>query len=170
VQPLASELRGAMTLNGPGGAFELTCKADRIDAAGPGALAIVDYKTGQPPSGKQIAVGLSPQLPLEAMIALAGGFDGIRGTTVAELAHVRLSGGVVPGEYIPVNAVRDRAAITPDMLAAAASEGLLRRIAQFDLPRTAYLSRPRPQWIAREGDYDHLARVREWSQIEDDLP
>ena len=133
-------------------------------------MAIIDYKTGQPPSGKQIAAGLSPQLPLEAMIALAGGFEGINGSTIEELAHVRLSGGVLPGEYIPVNAVRDRVALTPDMLAAAASEGLRRRIAQFDQPRTAYLSRPRPQWIAREGDYDHLARVREWSQIEDDLP
>jgi ATP-dependent helicase/nuclease subunit B len=169
-QPLASELRGVAMLDGPAGAFSLSCKADRIDAMGPGALAIIDYKTGQPPSGKQIAVGLSPQLPLEAMIALAGGFEGINGSTIDELAHVRLSGGVLPGEYIPVNASRDRAALTPDMLAAAASEGLRRRIAQFDQPRTAYLSRPRPQWIAREGDYDHLARVREWSQIEDDLP
>jgi ATP-dependent helicase/nuclease subunit B len=168
-QPLASELRGVATFAGPAGAFALTCKADRIDAMGPGALAIIDYKTGQPPSGKQIAAGLSPQLPLEAMIALAGGFEGISGSTVGELAHVRLSGGVLPGEYIPVNASRDRAVLTPDMLAAAAAEGLRRRIAQFDQPRTAYLSRPRPQWISREGDYDHLARVREWSQIEDDL-
>jgi ATP-dependent helicase/nuclease subunit B len=168
--PLASELRGATVLPGPAGPFELRCKADRIDAAGASALAIIDYKTGQPPSGKQIAVGLSPQLPLEALIALAGGFAGITGRTIAELAHVRLSGGTPAGMYLPVNAQRGGAVVAPDLLAAEAREGLLKRIAQFDLPRTAYLSRPRPEWLAREGDYDHLARVREWSQVEDDLP
>ncbi|MBL8836079.1 MAG: hypothetical protein JNL66_07525, partial [Alphaproteobacteria bacterium] len=39
---------------------------------------------------------------------------------------------------------------------------LARRILQFDDPATPYLSRPRPQWLDHEGDYDHLARVREW--------
>ncbi len=163
-------MRGAAILDGPAGAFELRCKADRIDAAGAGALAIIDYKTGQPPSGKQIAAGLSPQLPLEAMIALAGGFAGIHGSTIADLAHVRLSGGTPAGAYLPANASRNGAVVTPDMLAVEAREGLLRRIAQFDRPRTAYLSRPRPEWLARDGAYDHLARVREWSQVEDDLP
>jgi ATP-dependent helicase/nuclease subunit B len=76
----------------------------------------------------------------------------------------------VAGQYIPVNASRDRMTVPPDTLAAEARAGLLRRIAQFDRPQTAYLSRPRPQWLAREGDYDHLARVREWSQIEEDVP
>jgi ATP-dependent helicase/nuclease subunit B len=170
IQPLASELRGTVMLDGPAGPFELRCKADRIDSVGAEALAILDYKTGQPPSGKQIAAGLSPQLPLEALIALAGGFPGIKGGTIAELAHVRLSGGVVAGQYIPVKAPRDRMLMAPDALAAEARAGLLRRLAQFDEQRTAYLSRPRPQWIAREGDYDHLARVREWSQIEEDVP
>ena len=170
VVPLASELRGATILDGPAGPFELRCKADRIDAAGADALAIIDYKTGQPPSGKQIAAGLSPQLPLEAMIALADGFAGIRGGTVAELAHVRLTGGTPAGVYLPVNAPRNGAVASPDMLAAEARAGLLKRIAQFDLLRTAYLSRPRPEWLARDGVYDHLARVREWSQVEDDMP
>ena len=42
-------------------------------------FAILDYKTGQPPTGKQVRMGLSPQLTLEAAILREGGFEGYRG-------------------------------------------------------------------------------------------
>ena len=48
-------------------------------------------------------------------------------------------------------------------LAEAALEGLRRRIATFDNENTPYLSRLRPMFLSYEGDYDHLARVKEWS-------
>ena len=53
----------------------------------------------------------------------------------------------------------------PDAAAVAAHafEGLTNRIAAFDREETPYLSRLRPMFEGREGDYDHLARVREWS-------
>ncbi|HEX2115991.1 MAG TPA: double-strand break repair protein AddB [Alphaproteobacteria bacterium] len=164
IQPLGTELRGALTFMAAGGPFELRCIADRIDATADGSLIIIDYKTGQPPSDRQVNSGLSPQLPLEAAIALAGGFPGIIARGIAELAFVRLSGGMPPGEYRYVSPSQDGVRVPPEALAAAAREGLLKRIAQFDLERTPYLSRPRPQWLSRPGDYDHLARVKEWSQ------
>jgi ATP-dependent helicase/nuclease subunit B len=34
---------------------------------------------------------------------------------------------------------------------------------QFADEKTPYLSRPMPQFASRFGDYDHLARVKEWS-------
>ena len=40
-------------------------------------FAILDYKTGQPPTGKQVRMGLSPQLTLEAAILREGGFEDI---------------------------------------------------------------------------------------------
>ena len=46
-------------------------------AATTARFAILDYKTGQPPTGKQVRMGLSPQLTLEAAILREGGFDGI---------------------------------------------------------------------------------------------
>jgi ATP-dependent helicase/nuclease subunit B len=165
IRALGTELRGKLTLAVAGGPFELRCIADRIDAAADGSLVIIDYKTGQPPSDKQVNSGLSPQLPLEAAIAVGGGFPQIGKRAVAELAYVRLSGGMPPGEYRPLKPSVDGVAVPVEALAAAARDGLLKRIAQFDLERTAYLSRPRPQWLAREGDYDHLARVKEWSQF-----
>ena len=150
---------GAAMLDGPAGAFALRGKADRIDAAGDGALAIIDYKTGSCRSGKQIARGFAPQLPLEADDRAAGGFAGIHGSTIADLAHVRLSGGRRPA-LSPRQCIAQRCRRDAGLLAVEAREGLLRRIAQFDRPRTAYLSRPRPEWLARDGAYDHLARVR----------
>ena len=53
----------------------ITCRADRIDLDDQGHLIIFDYKTGGLPSCKDVRDNLcEPQLPLEAAIALAGGF------------------------------------------------------------------------------------------------
>ena len=38
-----------------------------------------------------------------------------------------------------------------------------RLVAALGDPNTPYRSRPRPMFVARAGDYDHLARVKEWS-------
>ena len=48
--------------------FVLSARADRIERRHDGSFAILDYKTGQPPTGKQVRMGLSPQLTLEAAI------------------------------------------------------------------------------------------------------
>ena len=58
--------------------FILSARADRIERRHDGSFAILDYKTGQPPTGKQVRMGLSPQLTLEAAILREGGFAGIR--------------------------------------------------------------------------------------------
>ncbi len=79
--------------------FILSARADRIERRNDGSFAILDYKTGQPPTGKQVRMGLSPQLTLEAAILREGGFEGIAaGASVGELVYVRLSGNNPPGE------------------------------------------------------------------------
>jgi ATP-dependent helicase/nuclease subunit B len=156
-----TERRGELQLPGPAGAFLLTATADRIDAFGDGGLAIIDYKTGQLPKASDVQLGFSPQLPLEAAIAASGGFSGVPDGAVAELAYWRLSGGNPPGE---ITAIRADAAA----LAAEAKAGLERLIAAFDDRGTAYESRPRADSAPRFSDYDHLARVREWSAIGDE--
>jgi ATP-dependent helicase/nuclease subunit B len=160
---LATEVKGRREIAGPAGAFTLVCIADRVDLRRDGALAILDYKTGTVPTARQVGSGLSPQLPLEAAIALAGGLDGVAARAVGELSYVRLSGGADPGEYKPIEVKRDKTVVAPETLATEAFEALARRVAAFDDVATPYLSRPRPQWLARAGDYDHLARVSEWS-------
>ena len=83
--------------------FILSARADRIERRHDGSFAILDYKTGQPPTGKQVRMGLSPQLTLEAAILREGGFAGIAaGSSVSELGYVRLSGNNPPGEQKPL--------------------------------------------------------------------
>lgn len=153
---LVTEAEGERTLPGPAGPFKLTAKADRIDSLADGRLAIIDYKTGVVPKGTEIKLGISPQLPLEAIIASEGGFANVPAQPVAELAYWKLSGGRVRAEIH---------ALKGDAMAAAntALEGLVRLIAEFDNPGTPYRARPRPAAAPRFSDYDHLARVKEWS-------
>jgi len=154
--PVATEADGKLVLTGPAGPFTLTARADRIDRLNGGGLSVIDYKTGTLPSWPQVKSGLVPQLSLEAAMASAGGFDGVAAARVAELMYVRLSGGRQPGEA---------RALDEDLadVAARALDGLAKRIAAFDNPKTPYLSRPVPMFLSRFGDYDHLARVKEWS-------
>ena len=154
--PLDTEVKGNLTLSGPQGDFVLTARADRMDRLASGEIAVIDYKTGRVPSPKQVKSGLSPQLPLEAAIAAAGGFGDMAKETVGELLYIRLTGRTPPGEMKPVKGDAGE-------LAEATCEGLKNRIAAFDDENTPYLSRLRPMFLSHEGDYDHLARVKEWS-------
>lgn len=151
-----AEITGQMVLDAPGGPFTLTARADRLDIS-PRAMAITDYKTGQVPSDRKVAEGKAPQLPLEAAIALAGGFEGVGVLPVSGLQYVRITGGTPPGEQ------RIVAASGIAELAAAQRRGLETLIALFDDPATAYSARRRPGFSYDYDDYAHLARVGEWS-------
>ena len=149
---------GGLLLYGPGGRFELVCKADRIDRRRDGGLIVIEYKTGALPRRGDVDLGFVPQLPLEAAIAEAGGLTGIAGAGVAELAYWRLGGGDVPGEVKPL--AEDDAAVRT--LVDGAIGGLRNLIARFDHPATPYRSWPRPEQ-PRVSPITHLARVKEWS-------
>jgi len=72
---LASEAKGEVTVRG----VRIHGRADRIDLLPDGKLAIVDYKTGAPPTAKMVAKGFALQLGLIGLIAEAGGFEGVQG-------------------------------------------------------------------------------------------
>jgi len=154
--PLASEVSGNIVFDGPEGPFTLTAKADRIDRLEGGGLVIIDYKTGTVPSETKVAAGRYPQLPLEALIAAAGGFLGVPAEEVTALAYWRLTGGEPPGELKPLK--KDVAELTE-----AARQGLSELIAKFDDPTTPYHPLPRPEAAPAWNDYEHLERVQEWS-------
>jgi ATP-dependent helicase/nuclease subunit B len=161
-RPALLEAQGAIDFAASAGPFTLEARADRIDRHdGDGRLAILDYKTGQPPSPLQVNSGLSPQLALEAAIAQAGGFAGLAPADIAELVYIRLGGGVEPGEAKRIEGT-SRTEIPPaDDLAREALARLKGWVAHFDDETRPYLSRPRPQFVKYSGDYDHLARVAE---------
>ncbi|THD73167.1 MAG: double-strand break repair protein AddB [Bradyrhizobium sp.] len=167
IAAIAAEIRGEIKIPLDNARiFTLSARADRIERHRDGRYAILDYKTGQPPSGKQVRMGLSPQLTLEAAILREGGFADIdAGASVCELAYVRLSGNNPPGEFKPVE-LKIKQNETPQLPDEAADyvraqlEALIRR---FENPDEPYRSLVLSMWTARYGDYDNLARVKEWS-------
>ncbi len=152
-----AEIEGSWTM--PDG-FRLIGRADRIDVRDDGSLEILDFKTGSPPTAKQLSTGLAPQLALEVAMARAGAFTGLpAGASVALLGWIGL-GQVGRGEPFR-SAVRD---LTPDELGAEAAARLADLIAAYRDPERGYISRARPMFETRfESPYDHLARVREWA-------
>ncbi len=156
-----SEVAGRIALDAPAGPFELTARADRIDIAEDGALAIYDYKTGQVDARAKAAEKLRlPQLPLEGLIALSGGFDlpGISDVPPAlmHLAYISAQGGREPGAHAPL--------ADPERLAREAGEKLAALIARFDDPAMPYRALRRAAYTAfyAYDDYAHLARVADW--------
>jgi ATP-dependent helicase/nuclease subunit B len=148
-----------------GRTFTLSARADRIEHRTDRTYAILDYKTGTPPSSKQVRLGLSPQLTLESAILRGGGFKGIpAGASVSELVYVRLSGNNPPGEPRLVDLDRNKNDTqTPDEAADNALEKLEALIRAFDNADQGYTSLNLSMWSNRYGAYDDLARIKEWS-------
>jgi ATP-dependent helicase/nuclease subunit B len=155
------EIKGSVEIAAPGGLFTLTAKADRIDRLSDGTLAIIDYKTGAPPSVKEVAAGFAPQLPLEAMIARRGGFPEVGAADVSTLLFWRLKGGLDGGEERPAG--KNVAELTEQ-----AFTGLAELVRRFDDPATPYEARPHPDRAPKYSDYGHLARLTEWSGGEEE--
>lgn len=167
--PLArhTEIEGRLELTDR---FTLTGRADRIDIERDGRVTIIDFKTGRAPTAAQIAAQLTPQLPLEAVIARHGGFSRLSGPReAAELVHVVLRGleGRDEIESYSGHTPRGGDPVTLEQTIAEAEARLRGLVRAYADPNRGYLSRARPFRKTDHGDYDHLARVSEWS-IEDD--
>jgi ATP-dependent helicase/nuclease subunit B len=159
---IVAEIKGDWSLDVPGG-FRLTGRADRIERRADGSLAILDYKTGTPPTPADVKAGHVPQLLLEAAMARAGAFgEALRGEVV-ELTYWHLSGGYTCGNtFTPFED-------DPEALRAAVdtAEARLRAlIAAFDDPARPYLCAPHPARATRASAYAHLARRAEWDRGE----
>lgn len=133
--------------------FALYGRADRIDVLAGGRAAILDYKTGKPPTPPQIKQFLAPQLLLEGAMLQNGGFAEPGKYEAGELLYLRFSGGREPGEIQSVDTT----------LIGEALARLQQRVIDFSAQSMGYLPRVKPFSADMPGDYDHLSRVREWS-------
>ena len=155
----ALEAKGRLDFEISGEPFTLSAMADRIERRPDGTLAIIDFKTGNPPTDKEIAAELSQQMPLQALIAGRGGYKGIPAANVSSL------------EYVAFKAKPDARTIgqsralpeTPDELAGKAEEGLLRLISAYRENDAVFLSAPRVQFVKYDNGYNRLARRAEWA-------
>jgi ATP-dependent helicase/nuclease subunit B len=151
-RPLKAEIEGETPLGG----IVVQGRADRIDRLPNGGLAVIDYKTGQPPSQKSVTEGFSLQLGLLGLIGKAGGFEGVSGDPEAfeywSLARYRGKFGrlmrpdkeMQPGEFLD-HAYRNFKKAAEKWLTG-------------NEPFTAKLN---PAY-APYGDYDQLMRLEEW--------
>lgn len=141
--------------------FRLSGRADRVELTRLPTLRIIDFKTGAPPSKKQVEKGFAPQLTLEAELAARAGFRGTVGPTPVEaLLYLKL-------HHDPKGWAKDKPLeFDGEALADVAARHLERLIEHLDALRTgreAYLSRRAPEFIKFASPYDQLARVKEWS-------
>jgi ATP-dependent helicase/nuclease subunit B len=151
-RPLKAEADGEAAVAG----VTVHGRADRIDRLADGSLAIIDYKTGAPPTYKAVNAGFALQLGLLGLIGRAGGFEGVSGDPEGfeywSLTRHKGSFGKLmcpdkdmqPGEFL-AHAHRHFA------------EAVQRWLTGTE-PFTAKLN---PAY-APYGDYDQLMRLEEW--------
>ena len=144
--------------------FAITGKADRIDLLTDGTLEILDFKTGSPPSPGAMKTFEAPQLPVEALMALQGGFKDIPAAETSALTYIKV--GLGPEAFKPSGF-----ALPEGMRVADVAEEVWRRmqlqIDHFLLRETPMPSRLLPVKGQRfAGAYDHLARVAEWTAVD----
>lgn len=150
--------------------IRLTGIADRIDILPDGSADLLDYKTGSTPSLKVARALLDPQLALEAAAIRRGAFRGPGIREPANLLYVRLK----PGERFKAEQVNNEQAksanATPKSAFELGEESLTeleKLLTGLIEGRYGFASRLIPeQERSYGGEYDHLARVAEWSSAE----
>ena len=159
VAQIHTELNGELELKIGNELHLLHGRADRIDILSSGQARIIDYKTGEPPTSKQVTSGLNPQLPLEAAILAHGKFQNLKQIKTESLDYVYISGGRVAGEVAPVNPTDGS---TISALAERHLAGLKILLTGYANPDQPYIPRVAPKNDEDELEYDHLSRFKEW--------
>ncbi|MDR9808575.1 double-strand break repair protein AddB [Rhizobium hidalgonense] len=167
IRKTLTEVRGGVELEAIN--IRLNGVADRIDVTGPNAADIIDYKTGYNPSPTQARVLLDPQLALEAAALSAGAFRDAGSLVPQDLLYVRLR----PGRRFLVDTVNNESSARSDKaksamdLAEESIDQLVKFVSLLQSGEKGFTSRLIPaQQFDFGGDYDHLARVSEWSTAE----
>jgi ATP-dependent helicase/nuclease subunit B len=153
-RPLFAEVEGEAEFAG----VTVHGKVDRIDRLADGAIAIVDYKTGQAPDKKAIAAGYALQLGLLGIIAQSGGFGPAANTPRAfeywSLARDRDGDGF--------GYVRDAAsAIDDGDVLALTREKFADAASRWLLGDEGFKAKLNPAY-SHYGNYDQLMRLEEW--------
>lgn len=150
--PVIVETKAGIEL--PDIGFRLTAKPDRIDVLRDGRAHLFDYKSGKPPSDKEV-LAFDKQLPLEAAMVARGAFAAIGPREVAAMTYIRLGGD---GETRDLKMGPDEIEATWQRFRAL--------VARYLRPETGYTARRAMQTTTIASDYDHLSRFGEW-QISD---
>ena len=161
VTALRSEIRGEIEVTSGERAFRLAATADRIEQMTDKRFAIIDYKTGRPPTTSQVMAGLIAATDARSGDPAPGRIQGLSRRrlgcrAVLSAPERRQSAGRAPA--------REFENSSPDQEADKALARLRDVVMKFESEDEGYRSFFRPMWMQKVyGDYDHLARVKEWS-------
>ncbi|MBH0113739.1 PD-(D/E)XK nuclease family protein [Novosphingobium sp. YJ-S2-02] len=141
-------------------------RADRIDRKADGEIAVVDYKTGKPPSGKRVADGFALQLGLIGLIVEAGGFEGITGAASGfeywSMAKKK-SGAEGTFGFVeePIPEGRKKSGIAREDFLPETRRYLDDALDNWILGNEPFTARLNPE-LGSYADYDQLMRLDEW--------
>jgi ATP-dependent helicase/nuclease subunit B len=159
--PVLFEEKGEMEVRG----ITLRGKVDRIDRLTGGTLAIVDYKTGQPPTGREVEAGYALQLGTLGLMAERGAFPDVQGeAAVFEYWSLARSSKSETGfGYVatPLHVPPKRSGIPPAEFLPQAEYFLHDALDKWilgDQPFTARLNPDAPGYST----FDQLMRLDEW--------
>lgn len=156
---LSVEKKGEIVVDG----IRIHGRADRIDKLADGSLAVVDYKTGMPPSGKMVEQGFALQLGLLGLIAQGGGIAGVAGVP-SRFEYWSLGRNKERGfGYMksPVKATARQAGIPLEDFLPETERFLREAIARWLLGVEPFTARLNPD-LPGYSDYDQLMRLDEW--------
>ena len=156
------EVTGHTVIQSKADDFTLTARADRIDISreDPHCAALIDYKTSGSFTKAKLEAGDLPQLPLEGIILRDGGFDSVPALDADYAGYWVISSGQSSGKRIELN--DDLTALCDKV-----ETQLQRLITAYNVDGAPYTSLPNPQNRLRYNDYEHLARIAEWSNQDD---
>ena len=165
---LLIEERGEISFMAGGKKHALNCKADRIEIADGGAN-ICDYKSGAVPTASEVLAGKKPQLPLEALILRKGGFGDIAKdvTRLDGLTYISTRIRETLGAELDIREIVPKEG-TLDEFVKETHQGLKHLLGAYLDEEQPYLCQPRGESRSYAGDYDHLARLPEWSSAAPD--
>ncbi len=157
-QVLAVEAKGDMRIDG----VRIHGRADRIDSTPGGGIALVDYKTGKPPTPRQVQRGFALQLGVLGLIAEAGGFPGIGGEPEAyEYWSLGKSDKSPTGFGYRETPVGRRNGPSEDSFLPDTQARLESAVADYIRGSKPFVARENPDYPAYD-TYDQLMRLAEW--------
>ncbi len=146
-------------------------QADQIDRMPDGTLAIVDYKSGKPPSKKETAAGYRLQLGVLGLIAREGGFkaaeegggqDILSGeASLFEYWSLRKKGEHFGEISSPMKLTSREQGLEPDEFLPLHERKLTEAITRYITGSDPFTAKENPDYPGYT-DYDQLMRLEEW--------
>jgi ATP-dependent helicase/nuclease subunit B len=156
-EPHKTEIEGSVEVAG----IKLKGRADRIDRLPENALAVIDYKTGDPPSDLQVKNGFALQLGLLGFLAEEGAFDDVSGTaTTFEYWSQAREQKRGYGKVKSPTKGKGKNKIDPETFVGDMMAHFRDAAARWLTGDEAFKAKLHPEYAY--GEYDHLMRYDEW--------